>query len=131
MARKFQKKDNKKGKKFLFEDVLNVLKENPSRAMNYKQVAAAIQIEDQSQKLLINALLADFVEKGLAVESERGKFKIKSANKFITGKVDMTASGSAYIVSEESEEDIYISQQKTGGAMNGDVVKVRIFPARR
>lgn len=131
MSKKFQKKDKKKGKKYLFEEVLNVLKENPSKPMNYKQVSAAMGIDDHSQKLLINAILTDLVAKELVTEPERGKYKIKQTNNYITGKVDMTTTGSAFIVSEEREEDVFVHQRKMRGAMNGDTVKVLLYPERR
>jgi ribonuclease R len=66
--------------------------------------------------------------KGTVSEPERGKFKITSVDVYITGKVDMTNTGNAYIVSEETEQDIVIQAKKTLNAMHGDIVKVRLLP---
>lgn len=131
MAKKFQKKDDKKGKKYLFEEVLGALKDNPHKPLNYKQVSALLNITEHSQKLLVSSILDDLVIKELVTEPERGKFRVKQTNNFITGVVDMTSAGSAFIVSEEREEDVFVNQRKLKGAMNGDTVKVLLYTQRR
>jgi ribonuclease R len=47
------------------------------------------------------------------------------------GRVDMTRSGSAYIIMDELEDDIYIPSKYTGGAMHKDIVQVDIIPGRK
>lgn len=47
------------------------------------------------------------------------------------GKVDMTRSGAAYVIVDELEEDVYVPARHVGGAMNKDIVRVDILPARR
>ncbi|MGP8214077.1 MAG: ribonuclease R [Bacteroidia bacterium] len=44
----------------------------------------------------------------------------------IIGTVDMKASGAAFIISPESQKDIYIPREKTGRALHGDIVKAVI-----
>jgi ribonuclease R len=60
--------------------------------------------------------------------------KISSAppkpGKIIEGRVDMTRSGAAYIVSDLIESDVYVSPRDTGTALNGDTVRVELFPHR-
>ncbi len=128
MARKFNRKKTGIKKSFLFEEILKVLASNSSKALNYKQIAAYLDITDHSQRLLINVILSELKEHGNVIEPERGKFKIKSLNKIITGKVDMSASGIAYVISDETENDTFIPQRKTLNAMHGDIVKVKLFP---
>ena len=53
----------------------------------------------------------------------------QSSRKFIEGRVDMTRSGSAYIVSELQDTDIYVPPKYINGALNGDTVRVLLFPA--
>lgn len=127
MARKFKRKNPGIKKSYLFEEILKVLAQNPTKALNYKQIAAYLDITDQSQRLLINVILAELKAHGNVTEPERGKFKIKSSEKLITGKVDMATSGNAYVVSEESEQDILVPQRKTLNALHGDIVKVRVL----
>src|SRR5690606_14008624 len=62
----------------------------------------------------------------------KGKFKLAQLRVYITGKVDMTADGSAYIVPEdELENDIYIAPRKLRQALHGDIVKVHVYERRK
>lgn len=47
------------------------------------------------------------------------------------GRVDMTRSGSAYVIMDDIEEDIYVPAKYTGGAMHKDIVQVDIIPGRK
>lgn len=128
MAKKFQSKTEGKKKSFFFEEILKVLSANRNKALNYKQIAAELGVADFAQRQLINVILEELKKNGSVIEPERGKFKIKSVELYITGKVDMTSTGNAYIVSEDTKEDVIVSQKKTLNAMHGDIAKVRIFP---
>jgi ribonuclease R len=127
MSKKFKKKTESKSSKYLFEDVLKALNNNSSRAYNYKQIASLLKIEDHAEKQLLNAILLKLTEQGLVKETERGKYQASKTGTTITGKVDMTQSGSAFIISAESEKDIFVSNRKTLNAYNGDMVKVLVY----
>ena len=128
MAKKFQSKTQGKKKSFFFEEILKVLSANRNKSLNYKQIAAELKITDFAQRQLINVILEELKNNGSVVEPERGKFKIKRSEIYITGKVDMTSTGSAYIISEDTEKDVIVAPKKTLNAMHGDIVKVRVFP---
>jgi ribonuclease R len=53
----------------------------------------------------------------------------QAARKFIEGRVDMTRTGAAYIVSEMMDSDVYVPPKYVNGALNGDIVKVLLFSA--
>lgn len=128
MTKKFKSNKGGKKKSFFFEEILKLLSSNRNKALNYKQIAAGLQITDHAQRQLINVILEELKNNGSVIEPERGKFKIKSTAVSITGKVDMTSTGNAYIISEETEDDVAVSAKKTLNAMHGDIVKVRLFP---
>ena len=130
MSKKFRKGNTKKPKSYLFEEVLGVLKSHANKPLNYKQVSAELNIHDHSQKMLVNSILIDLAKKDMVEEPERGRFKIKFKEEFIIGTADVTTTGSAYIVSEEFEEDVYVSARHTLNALKGDTVKVLLLPAR-
>lgn len=131
MGKRFVSKKQGKKKSYFFEEILNFLAKNPNKTFNYKQIAAELDITDHSQRLLINAILEELKAADSVSEPERGKFKIKSTERYISGKVDMTASGTAYIISEEMEDDVFINQRKTLNAMHGDLVRVLLYPKRK
>lgn len=131
MAKKFISKKQGVKKSYLFEEILKVLAASPNKALNYRQIAADLNVTDHSQRLLINTILSELKANDSVSEPERGKFKIKSLDVFISGKVDMTSTGTAYVVSDETENDTFISQRKTLNALHGDIVKVKLYPGRR
>ena len=48
--------------------------------------------------------------------------------KTIEGRVDMTRTGAAYIVTDSLESDVYVAPRYVNGALNGDTVQVLMFP---
>src|SRR5688500_13844447 len=48
-----------------------------------------------------------------------------------TGIVDLTRSGSAYVIVDGMDDDIFVSPRNVGGAMNRDRVEVEIVSQRR
>jgi ribonuclease R len=53
----------------------------------------------------------------------------QSGRKVVEGRVDMTRTGAAYIVSELLDSDVYVPSKYIGGAFHGDTVEVLLFPA--
>ena len=43
-----------------------------------------------------------------------------------TGKVQMTREGFAFIIIEDSDDDVFVKASKTRGALNGDIVRVAV-----
>jgi len=128
-------KQNRSGKNkkdsHLFKDILKEFQKNPGKLYNYKQMSASLGIESTSAKILVEAALKDLTESGNLLEPDRGKYKLIGGTSYVTGIVDMLASGSAYIVSPDTEQDIYIGSRHLAGAWHGDKVKVYLFPQRK
>jgi ribonuclease R len=127
-----RKPKNKPNTSYLFEEVLAVLKKSPGKLFNYKQVASALGITDENQRHQISQLLTELLLKELIEEAERGKFRVKGhASRIVTGTVDMTMTGTAYVISEELENDIFLQAKYAKGLLQGDTIKVKLFPDRR
>ncbi len=111
--------------------VLKIFRDNPSRLFNYKQISKKLDIKDMQSKMLINNVLYDLVENNQLEEVIRGKFRFSPEGVFVTGIVDMTRRGTAYIVSDSTKEDIFVSHSFLNGALHGDEVKVFLFATRK
>ena len=122
---------NKKPNNFnliLTKLITDAFEKSDNKPLNYKQVASKLNLHDEESRGLILQILKEEVRKGILSEPERGKFILKELKTFVTGKVDMTADGSAYIVSEdEFEDDIFIAPRKLRNALHGDIVKVYVY----
>ena len=108
--------------------ITDVFEKSGNKPQNYKQVASKLNLHDDESRGLILEILKEETKKGILNEPEKGKFILKQLKTFVTGKVDMTSDGSAYIVTEdEFEEDIYVAPRKLRNALNGDIVKVYVY----
>ena len=58
--------------------------------------------------------------------SKRKRKQQKRVFPQVTGKVQMTREGFAFVVSEDSEDDVFVKASKTRGALNGDIVRVSV-----
>lgn len=108
--------------------ISDIFEKNNNIALNHKQVAARLNLTDQDSVDAILEVLVRQTEKGLFVRPERGKFKLKDLKSFLTGTVDMTADGSAFIVpDDELEKDVFVGPRKLRNALHGDKVKIYVF----
>jgi ribonuclease R len=108
--------------------ITDVFEKSGNKPLNYKQVASKLNLHDDETRSLILEVLKEETRKGILQEPEKGKFILKQLKTFVTGKVDMTSDGSAYIVSDdEFEEDIYVAPRKLRNALHGDIVKVYVY----
>ncbi len=62
----------------------------------------------------------------------KNKFKEEPTVKsYITGEVELTAKGAAYVISPESKSDIFVAFPNLKHALNGDKVKVLVYARRK
>jgi ribonuclease R len=127
-----KKKNTRDGfdRKALINNILEIFNNNPTRQFNYKQIAKRIGLNDNAPSELLPRLLDEMVLHEDLIEMQKGKFKLNSKTTYITGKVQMTSSNNAFIVSEELEEDVFIAQKNLNHAIGGDTVKVYLLAKR-
>lgn len=121
---------NKKPQRYLFEEVLDFLKHNDSKTFNYKQLGAAMEINTDQERLQLIEALELLKQKGFVIEKDRGKYQIKETKQYVTGTIDFTSQGTAFVVYNENEPDIFIPVRKSKDALQGDLVKVYVLPKR-
>lgn len=111
-------------------EIMALLNKEPNKTFNYKQLASAIGAKDEVGKEVINRLLPELVKKGSVIEVERGKYKLKPIHAYLEGTIDIAASGAAYVVNDQLEEDVYIAPKNVKHALNGDTVKIYLYAKR-
>jgi len=121
---------NKKPQRYLFEEVLDFLKHNDSKTFNYKQLGAAMEINTDQERLQLIEALELLKQQGFVLEQDKGKYQVKETKQYVTGTIDFTSQGTAFVVFSENEADIFIPAKKSRDAMQGDLVKVYLFPKR-
>lgn len=100
---------------------------HPGESYNYKQLAMRLQVKTMDMKRQISEVLREMCEDGELEEISTGRYKVKQSGVYISGNVELTAKGSAYIISKESEEDVFVAFPNLKHALNGDKVKVMVY----
>lgn len=111
--------------------IQSILKDEPLKSFNYKQISSLLGINDRNERERVLLLLNNMAKEENIEDVGRGKFRYKHNDNFVVGKVDMTSTRAAYVVSEDSEQDIYISPKNMGGALHKDTVKVLLYAQKK
>lgn len=124
------KSKKKQPKRYLFEEVLAFLKHNSEKSFNYKQLGAAMEIDNEGDRFALLETLEELKHQGFVVEKEIGKYQSKETKSYVSGTIDFTSTGTAFVIVSPDQPDIFIPFRKTRDAMHGDLVKVNVFPQR-
>lgn len=107
--------------------VMRVFERNPDAELTHKQVSYLIEAKDPASRQLVFDCLNQLATKGALKRINHYTFKLSSQENLVEGRIEITQRGAAFVVVEGREKDIYIAPQNVGQAINGDIVKVRVF----
>jgi ribonuclease R len=127
MSGKKQRKNSGIDQKKLIELITRAMAKNPRQPLNYKQLAARLQITGKDEKRALSEALFRMKKDGLAEERDHGKYILKAAGGYVTGTVDLTKFGYAFVITDELEEDVFIAARNLNTALHGDEVKVLLY----
>lgn len=111
---------------------------NGHEKLNYKQIAAKINIYDKQGREEVKRIIDKFVKTKILLQSGRGKYRLNSkymnvettGRNYVTGRLEVKYSGSAWVLQPGDEDDIFIAERNLSNALHGDLVKVMVFPPR-
>lgn len=133
----------------LSKQILEAMASGKNEKLNYKQIAAKVGIFDKKGREAVKEQIEQLVNAKLLLKAGRGKFKINyrqfkgttdSGRNYVVGKVELKRSGMAFVIpqydkgdtpEESQSEDIFITDNNLGNALNNDIVKVAVFPSRK
>ena len=112
------------------KQIIEILFAKQGKAMNYKQIASALNLSNRiDREILIKDLQSLLADKKIK-ESGRGKFSVNAEHNYSVGTIDITQSGFAYVTVEGIEYDVFVSKNKKKNALQGDLVRIYIFPKK-
>lgn len=94
--------------------------------MKAKELAIMLRV-DKEQRGELQQVLDALVEEGKLELTKKGKY-IKSSEAFTTGVYTGNSRGFGFVTIEGEEEDIFIPEENTNGAMHMDTVQVQVSP---
>ena len=114
------------------EKIIKILTQNSNKVFNYKQIAAKLELDDTQSRNQIIKDLKLLTAKKQITESEPGKYLIQETSKdYSEGVIDMTGRKTAYFVSPDFEDDVFIPTNNLNHALDGDKVKVYVYNRRK
>ncbi len=128
MTKKIKKYGSKE--KDFTAQILKIISKDANKTFNYRQIAAALNVNDTKSRNEIIKELNRLKQKGKIEEAERGKFKIIAKSEYYEGVVDMTSRKTGYFVCDELEHDVFIPFQNLNHALDKDKVKVYVYNRR-
>ena len=111
--------------------IFQEFKANARKQLNPKQLQRKLKVKNSSDS--IEAALEKLVSGGRIKKTDDHRFqfnrddKQKRSTSFAEGRVDMTRSGSAYVIMDGDANDIFVTQGRLQNAQDGDKVKVRYW----
>lgn len=109
--------------------IRKLLRRHPKKRWAAKQIGQKLKIKNSKDS--IQSALEKLAQQNVAYELNNGKFRLdrnapqEGGSQSSIGVVDKTRSGSAYIVCEDLDDDVYVAERNVGGALNGDTVRVK------
>ena len=136
MKRKKMKRSvaKKYGNRELRREIVKILRRNPNVGLQAKQISKKLSVKKNTEK--IKPILDELVQSNTIEEIAKFTYRYKDREglgdrQTVTGKVDMTRRGAAFILVEELEDDIFVSEKKLNSAQNGDTVEVQYWSTRK
>jgi ribonuclease R len=111
--------------------IMGVFGRSPKKILNFKQVSAQLFISDKYRRSVINRTLDELARNRQIEQVEPGRYRLLSRAGYRTGKLDMTHHGYAFLVSEDGNGDVFIARNNLKTALDGDLVKVFVYPKRK
>jgi ribonuclease R len=128
---KKNRKNEKKKPKDFASKIVKILSKNANKPFTYKQLAAKMELDDTHNRNEIIKNLKLLASKKQIEETEPGHYIIKmSQQDYYEGTIDMTSRRTAYFMSPEFEEDVFIPTNNLNHALDGDRVKVYVYNRR-
>ena len=126
-----KKKKTNKIQGDLSRSIIDILRKDPGKTYNYKQIASVLGVNDASSRNQIIKKLAQLAAKNQIEEIDRGKFKIEGSKNYYTGVLDLTSKGYGYVMVPELADDVFIANKDLNAAFDGDTVEIYVYNRRR
>ncbi len=123
------------------KEIIKVLSASNNAKYSFKQIVAKIGAFDKKSREEVRQTLSNFLSASIVLSAGKGKYKLNprymttenTGRNYETGRLMISASGLAFVShgTPGENEDIMIAESNLLNALNGDLVKVLLFPRRK
>lgn len=109
------------------ERLLQLLREEDYKPSKIEEIMDMLHI-DYNQRKILEATLKEMEKEGLVFKTKRGKYALPERLGLVRGRIDGHPRGYGFLIPEEQGiKDIFIPISGMNGAMDGDLVLVRVI----
>ncbi len=137
MANKKSTKKNKPvgqavKKSDLVSAIINLMNDEPTKIVNPKQISHALAYKTASQRKLVIEAIEDLVLLGQLRRIGYGKYQLNLRQSYIEGVLDRQMQAKkTFLIPSDGGEPIFVAERSMGCALNGDRVKLLLYPRRK
>jgi len=116
-------------------DILALLTDPRSRGLNFQQLIKKMSLKKKDDIKRVGFMLDQLEEEGVVRQLDNARYVAGNGENVphgeeLTGIVDHVSSRFAYVKVGEDRGDIFIKARDLGSAVDGDTVKVVVFPTK-
>ncbi|MFT7161952.1 MAG: ribonuclease R [Bacteroidia bacterium] len=131
MTKRKSKENKFKAKKtlsreFIQQKIKQLFDTHAGQTFSVKQVLNKTGIRDMKSKEIAFNILMDMADDGQVLKPKNNTFRSTEDAKLIVGRVDHVNKRFAFVVSEDSEDDVWVKTEDLRSAMDGDTVSIQI-----
>ena len=104
----------------LIDAISEFLTINKEKQFNYKQIAAALNVQGEEGRRLLLAVLDKMRDDELVLESSRGRYRINDRGLILEGRFERRSNGKNFFVPDDDGNIVNIAERNSMHAMNGD-----------
>jgi ribonuclease R len=109
------------------QDIIDFMMEKAYKPMSYGELEVHFQINDAEQFRAFLKLLNQLEHEGKVIRTKTERYGVPERMDLIRGKLQAHAKGFGFLIPEDREQtDVYIHANDLKGAMNGDLLLVRV-----
>lgn len=127
-----------KKKRETYEDIiLDILKKNPEAHLPFEVLQNILQVNSKKDNNKLKGAINSLFDRNMIVKKKGGAIQLSpnggqrsSKSDGIIGKIDISRRGTGYLITEQFDEDVQVSNKHLGTALQDDLVEVELFSDR-
>lgn len=118
-------------KKDLHVEIVAYMSKEPNKVVNNKQISHALDLKTIKQRDLITETLSDLEITGQITRVSYGQYRLNLRLSYVDGILDrQIVAKKTYLIPEDGGERVFVAERSMGCALNGDRVRVLVYPRR-